>query len=163
MLVFSPPWVQAATVFSTTSYRALVVKHLHKGNGAQRTTRGLCAGRTIAGLEGADLIDTPHTAKALQYRKREGEQVARGVTLRGETSMLSSGLRLRMSIMSSSESIPGDAVVEVLPLRGLDREPPRSFNMCARGPCRNMERCMMMRRRFALDHMRSAQSSYLCQ
>jgi len=35
---------------------------------APRTTRGLCVARTIA-----DLIDTPHIAEALQYRKREGE------------------------------------------------------------------------------------------
>ena len=30
--------------------------------------------RTVADLEGADLIDTPHIAEALQYRKRDGEQ-----------------------------------------------------------------------------------------
>jgi magnesium chelatase family protein len=29
--------------------------------------------RTIADLDGADLIDTPHVAEALQYRKREGD------------------------------------------------------------------------------------------
>lgn len=33
----------------------------------------LRSGRTIADLEGADLIDTPHLAEALQYRKRDGE------------------------------------------------------------------------------------------
>jgi len=32
-----------------------------------------CVGRTIADLEGAELIDTPHVARALQYRKREGD------------------------------------------------------------------------------------------
>ena len=35
--------------------------------------RMLKVGRTIADLGGADLIDTPHLAEALQYRKREGE------------------------------------------------------------------------------------------
>jgi len=29
--------------------------------------------RTIADLEDTNLIDTPHIAEALQYRKREGE------------------------------------------------------------------------------------------
>ena len=29
--------------------------------------------RTIADLDGADLIDTPYIAEALQYRKREGD------------------------------------------------------------------------------------------
>jgi len=37
------------------------------------TTSVSILGRTIADLEGADLIDTPHIAEALQYRKREGE------------------------------------------------------------------------------------------
>ena len=30
-------------------------------------------GRTAAYLEGADLIDTPHIAGALQHREREGQ------------------------------------------------------------------------------------------
>jgi len=33
----------------------------------ERTPRGLYVTRTIADLEGADLIDTPHIAEALQY------------------------------------------------------------------------------------------------
>ena len=35
--------------------------------------RVLQVGCTIADFEGADLIDTPHIAEALQYRKREGD------------------------------------------------------------------------------------------
>ena len=35
--------------------------------------RVLKVGHTIAYLDGADLIDTPHTAEALQYRKRDGD------------------------------------------------------------------------------------------
>jgi len=35
--------------------------------------RVLKVARTIADLDGADLIDTPHVAEALQYRKREGD------------------------------------------------------------------------------------------
>lgn len=34
---------------------------------------GLAVTRTIADLDAADLIDTPHIAEALQYRKREGD------------------------------------------------------------------------------------------
>jgi hypothetical protein len=36
-------------------------------------TVGRCVARTIAVIEGADLIDTPHIAWILQYRKRDGE------------------------------------------------------------------------------------------
>ena len=35
--------------------------------------RVLKVSRTIANLDGADLIDTPRVAEALQYRKREGD------------------------------------------------------------------------------------------
>ena len=44
-----------------------------KSSVTRRATRALYVGRTIADFEGADLIDTPHIAEALQYRKREGD------------------------------------------------------------------------------------------
>ena len=35
--------------------------------------RALKVSRTIADLDGADLIDTPHVSEALQSRKHEGD------------------------------------------------------------------------------------------
>ena len=45
------------------------MRQLHPSSHAYH--RVLKVAHTIADLEGADLIDTPHIAEALQYRKRE--------------------------------------------------------------------------------------------
>jgi hypothetical protein len=89
--------------------------------------------------------------------------VARGVTLHGETSMVSPELRLRMSIMSSSKSIAGDAVVLVIPLRDLDQPLHRWLTMRVRGTIEVNRMVYAVLLRVSLYYMGSAKSSYLCQ
>jgi hypothetical protein len=89
--------------------------------------------------------------------------VARGVTLRSETSMVSPESRLRMSVMSSSESIAGDAGVQPLWLAHLNQPLHRWLTMRVRGTIEVNRMVYAVLLRVSLYYMGSAKPSYLCQ
>jgi len=68
--------------------------------------RVLKVSRTIAARESADLIDTPHVAEALQYRKRERDQLGKSDNLMGspggEMSVVSPEFKFAMGTPDSA-------------------------------------------------------------